>query len=337
MKAICCNKIGIENIVLKGIKRPKIKPEHVLIKISACAINHGDLAWFQGQMPGGIPSSSVDDVAGVCGVGEVIEIGENVPDAFQGNEVTFYRGLHPTDFKVGAWCEYALMHYLDCVLLPNNCNVIEYSGSLVNIVNAYAFAEHANINPEKAVIATAGESLTGRALLGVAHEKKFPVISIVRNESEKQRLEELNPEYILVQNDNNFEEQFESLSQELNVTAVYDGVGGPLITRIIPLLPSGSTVFSYGFLAYYAKMGGVNFDTTTLFVKKLTLTSYGVVINETVRNKEKLKIALDDIKDFVHLPHFKTEIGQLFALEEYKEALEYSTNLENKGKAVITF
>ncbi|MBW2369354.1 MAG: hypothetical protein JRH15_15905 [Deltaproteobacteria bacterium] len=207
----------------------------------------------------------------------------------------------------------------------------------MNIVNAYAFVEHANINPEKAVIATAGDSLTGRALLGVAHEKKFPVISIVRNESEKRKLEELDAENILVQDDNNFEAQLESLSQELNATTVYDGVGGPLLTRIIPLLPSGTTVFSYGFLAYYSGQGGVNFDTTTLFVKKLTLTSYGVVINETVRNKEKLKIALDDIKNIVNLPHFKIKIGQLFTPEEYKEALEYATNIKNDSKAVITF
>ena len=255
MKAICCNKVGIDNIVLRDIKQPKIKPEHVLIKISTSAINHGDLAWFYGQMPGGKPSSSVDDVAGVCGVGEVIEIGENVPDAFQGNEVTFYRGLHPTDVKVGTWCEYALMHYLDCVLLPSNCNSIEYSGSLVNIVNAYAFHNHANINPEIGVIATAGESLTGRALLGVAHKKKFPVISIVRNESEKQRLEKLKPEHVLVQSDNDFDEQLESLSQELNATTVYDGVGGPLLTRIIPLLAPHTTVYSYGFSGFLFKYG----------------------------------------------------------------------------------
>ena len=84
-------------------------------------------------------------------------------------------------------------------------------------------------------------------------------------------------------------------------------------------------------------MGGVNFDTITLFFKKLTLTSFGVVINETVQNKENLKIALNDLKDFVHLPHFKTEIGQLFTMKEYKEALAFATNLENKGKAIITF
>ena len=334
MKAICSSKVGINELVLNDIKQPTITPDHVLIKVSACGVNHGDLAWINGFIPRGISPESVDDVAGVSGAGEVAEIGKNVPSGFKGNKVAFYRSLNPSSSKVGAWCEYALMHYLDCILLPKEVETIEYCGSLVNIIAPYAFIEHTKINPEKAVIATAGTSATGLALSGIAQVKNIPVISIVRNESGKQILEELNAKHILVQSDNDFEEQLQTLSQELNATTVFDGVGGALITKIAPLLPFGSTIYAYGFLA---GKESVCFDTSLLLMKNLTLTSFGGFTSETVRNPEKLNIALNAIKDFVHFPHFKTKVGHKFTLQEYKEALEYSVTGNKNGNAVFTF
>jgi len=335
MKAICSSKIGIDEVTLNDIERPTIKPDHVLVKVSAGAINHGDVHWLRGEIRRGLYTESLHGVAGASGAGEVLEIGENVPDDFKDSKVAYYRSLNPSEFKVGCWCEYALMHYLDCVILPQDANVFEYCGSVVNIMTAYAFFEHAGLRPEKGVIATAGESLTGRALLGVAQEKNVPIISIVRDDAEKGRLGPFGAENILVQSDEDFDEQFESLSQELNATAVFDGVGGALLGRIIPLLPYESTTYSYGFLASYSSDDVVKTYTHILFGKNIKLDSYGVMRNETVRNTEKLKIALNDIKGFVHLPHFKVETGQIFAPEEYKEAIEYSSNVMNKGKAVI--
>lgn len=94
--------------MLNDLEQPTIKPNHILIKVSACGVNHGDLGWINGFIPRGLSPESVDDVAGVSGVGEVVEIGENVPQNFQSNKVAFYRSLNPSDSKVGAWCEYGL-------------------------------------------------------------------------------------------------------------------------------------------------------------------------------------------------------------------------------------
>ena len=268
MKAICSSKIGIDEVTLNDIERPTIKPDHVLVKVSACAINHGDVHWLRGEIPRGLYTESLYGVAGASSAGEVLEIGENVPDDFKGSKVAYYRSLNPSEFKVGCWCEYALMHYLDCVILPQDANVFEYCGSVVNIVTAYAFFEHANLSPEKGVIATAGESLTGRALLGIAQEKKIPIISIVRDDAEKERLIPFGAENILVQSEEEFDEELEPLSKELNAAAVFDGVGGSIMTRIIPLLPDRSSTYSYGFLGIYSGDNVVNFETTTLFGKR---------------------------------------------------------------------
>ncbi len=342
MKAICSRKIGVHELVLDELEQPSIKPDHILIKVSACGINHGDLAWINGFIPRGLAPESINDVAGVSGAGKVVEIGDNVPQDFQGNKVAFYRSLNPSDSKVGAWSEYALMHYLDCILLSKEIEAIEYCGSLVNIITPYAFMEHTKLNPENAVIATAGTSATGLALLGIAQVKNIPIISIVRNQTGKQKLEEFNAKHVLVQSDDGFDEQLQALSQKLNARSVFDGVGGALITKMAPLLPFGSTIYAYGFLAEYdthvlPENKLVHINTSLLLGKNLTLTSFGGFTSETVRNSEKLRRAMDDIKNFVQLTHFKTKIGKQFTLQEYKEAVDYSVAGNKKGNAIFVF
>ena len=341
MKAITSSKLGIDNVELIDIDKPIIKPNHILIKVSACGINHGDLAWIDGVIPRGISPQSQYDVAGVSGSGAVVEVGENTPCDFKGKQVAFYRALCPSDDKIGTWCEYVLMHYLDCIILPDNAESVEYSGSPVNIITPYAFLEDAGCSHEKGVIATAGTSATGLALLGIAQTKNIPVISIVRNEQSRLKMGKYNAQYVLAQTDDDFDDKFKTISHELNATAVFDGVGGSLITRIAPLLPFASTLYAYGFLAEYANASleskTVQFNTSLLLMNKLVLTSFGGFSSETVKNQEKLKIALNAVKDFIHMPHFKTKIGREFALQDYKEAFEYSLSGNSRGNAIFKF
>ena len=337
MKAICSKEIGMQNVSLEVIERPAIQPDHVLVKVSTGAINHGDVHWLKGEIPRGLYQESTLGVAGASSGGVVVEIGDNVPQNYQGCKVAYYRSLNPSEHKVGCWSEFALMHYLDCIILPNEVDVVDYCGSVVNIMTAYAFYKTADLSPQKGVIATAGESLTGKALLGVAQEKNVPIISIVRNEAEKERLEPFGAENILIQSDDNFDHQIETLSQELNATAVFDGVGGSILTHIIPLLPPRSTTYSYGFLGTYSGDDVVNFQTLTIFDKTIRLDTFGVMKNETTLNQDKLKPAVEDLKGFVHKPHFRVETGQVFAPEAFMEAIEFTANPKSKGKAVIRF
>jgi len=60
-------------------------------------------------------------------------------------------------------------------------------------------------------------------------------------------------------------------------------------------------------------------------------------VTQVVRNPKKLNSALNDIKDFVDSPHFKTKVGQKFTLQEFKKALEYSAAGCKNGNAVFTF
>jgi NADPH:quinone reductase-like Zn-dependent oxidoreductase len=329
MRAICLS--TEQGTLLQEVEAPpKAEPNHLIIKMEACGINPGDLAFIRGAIPRGFSPESVHDICGVSGAGEVIEIGENVPENYKGRKVAVYRSLKHSDTLIGTWSEIAHMHIQHCVTLPDNANTDEYSGSLVNAITPYAFHKQITAEGHGGIICTAGLSATGRAMLAICLTYNIPIISIVRNKEKKDSLQKLNATNILIQDDPDFETQLEKLSIELNTTAVFDGVGGELISRVAKVLPRGSTIYSYGFLGGQEPL---SVHTSLVLMKNLTIKGFGNFTSETVQNAEQLGIALKQLSEIISMPHFKTKVGKTFQLEEFKEAMEFTSN--DGGKAVM--
>jgi NADPH2:quinone reductase len=328
MKAICLT--ASNSVKLQEVSKPENAANgHIIIKMEACGINTGDTAFIGGAFPPGSIPVSQHNICGVSGVGTVIAIGDGVPSAYKGKKVTIYRSLKFSDNTIGTWCEYAHLPYQHCVILPDNADMEDYSGSLVNIITPYAFLKQITEEGHKGIICTAGNSATGIAMLGICIANNFPIISIARTQNAKKELEELGAKNIIVQTDDDFKLQLKELSQQLATTAVFDGVGGEILNQIIDVLPFNSTIYSYGYL------GGKTLLTfhTSLLMKGLTIKGFGNFRTKTVQNTELLEKALIDISEIIEMPHFKTKVGKKFRFEDINDALIFSST--TGGKAVL--
>lgn len=312
---------------IREVPRPEITAGHVLVKVHACAINPGDKAWLAGAIPGA--PESLHDIAGVSGAGEVITLGDGVPLRYQGKKVAFYRSLKFSDHLVGTWSEYARLHYLHCVILPDDANLEEYCGSLVNVITPYAFWKQVIEAGSPGIICTAGTSATGRAMIGVCKIKDLPCIALVRKTSDIQNLEALGATQVLALDAANFEHELETLAAKLGAVAVFDGVGGEMLSRVAPFLPQGASIYAYGFLG-----GNQPFciQTSQILIKGLHISGFGNFVSATVLDPQRLEQALEDISNIIHRPHFKMAIGQRFRFEEIPEALSFSSS---KGERAI--
>lgn len=330
MNAICKRPTG--GLEMRMVNRPeKAQPSHLLIRMKYSAISHGDKAFITQPFPSGAVSS-LHEVFGSSGAGEVIAIGDGVPADYIGKNVTIYRSLHNSDVMVGCWSEYAHMHYLDCVILPDTARAEDYSGSLANIITPYAFRKLSLTEGHAGIICTAGTSATGIMMLGIALALQFPLLSIVRTEEGKCRLEGLGATNVLVQDTPDFEKRFEELAIASKATAVYDAVGGSSLNKLIDLLPNDSTIYTYGFLGDATPLAV--FARQILF-KGLTIKSFSNFRTPTVSDPEQLACALDFIRGIIHMPHFKTKVGKKFRLAQIDEALAYSP--ANIDRAILSF
>ncbi len=328
MKAIV---LSNDVLMVQNVEKPqKAEAGHLIIKMNSSAINSGDKFFLKYPAPPGTVKS-LYDIKGVSGVGEVLQTGEGVPNEYLGKNVTFYRQLRFSESVVGSWCEYAHVHYLDCVILPDSADPGEYSGSMVNIITPFAFLKQIINEAHKGIISTAGNSATGIALLGFCLTYDFPLISIVRNEEGRKELERLGAKNIVVQSDPDFSRHLTDIAQTLNATAIFDGVGGDILNKILALIPRGSVIYSYGYIGDSVPF---SFHTSTLALKNITIRPFANLNTETVRNPEKLETALKDISELIYMPHFKTKIGKKFKLEDINEALLFIP--ENGGKAILS-
>lgn len=321
-----------QELVVENVDRPATPPAgHLIIKMTASAINSGDKFFLhRPSLPGA--TQSLYGIRGVSGAGRVVAVGDHVPGRYLNKQVTLYRQLRYSESAVGAWSAYVQVPYLDCAILPDTVDATDYAGSLVNIITPYAFLQQVIREGHKALIITAGNSATGRAMIGICNACNFPYITIVRSAGSEAALEPLGARNVLVQRHPDFARDLASLAQTLQATAIFEGVGGQMLNVLIPLLPYGAVVYSYG---YIGDAEPLTVAMSTLAVKFITIRPFSNFMTETVKDPIQLENALEAIRKIIHQDHFKTRLGQRFTLQEINDAIAYKG--EGGEKPVLVY
>ena len=112
---------------------------------------------------------------------------------------------------------------------------------------------------------------------------------------------------MLASEEEGFEQKLGALAAKLETTAVFDGVGGDLITRTAPHLVMNSTIYVYGFLN--AKVP-VSLSTLLFMSKNLTIKRFSNFESATVKDRSRLAAALRDLEGQIENPMFRTRMRQ---------------------------
>ncbi|AMH44000.1 MULTISPECIES: zinc-binding dehydrogenase [Burkholderiaceae] len=329
MKAICVT--PERELEVRDIPTPTAPaPGHLLIDMEASAINHGDKTFLRIPTAAGKALAlGQHDVWGASGAGQVLAAGAGVPAEYEGKQVAIYRSLGRSPESVGLWSERAHVPYSACLILPEHVRARDYCGSLVNVMTAYAFLEEIAEARHKGVIVTAGNSGTGHALAALARIRKLPAIFLVRTGEARETLCRFGAEHVIVTTEG-FTDTLRTLSAELGTTAVFDGVGGDLLSKIAPVLPVNSTVYIYGFL------GGavpVSIQSVLFMMNNLTLRRFSNFESRTVKDHDKLVSALKALEGVIDDPMYRTRIGKAFPLDQIEMAMAYESS--SGAKAVL--
>lgn len=305
---------------LRDIAEPSSAPAgHLLVELDASAINHGDKTFLARPDLMSMPRRR-EDVWGASGAGRVLAVGEGAPERYLGRQVALYRSLSQTPETLGLWSAKAIVKPSACVILPDAVRARDYAGSLVNVFTAYAFLEMARDAGHKGVVATLGNSGTGHALLALAKARATPALFLARSAAARDALLKLGAEYVLDTSAEGFEAEFSTLSERLQATAVFDGVGGALISRLAPVVPMNSTFYLFGFL------GGptpISIPSVLFMTRNLTMKRFSNFASPTATDPKRLAAALLDLESLIADPLFRTPIGREFSFGQIEAALRY--------------
>lgn len=320
MRAICVDES--RNLQLREIPAPSAPPPgYATVRIDAAAINHGDKTFLKlPDVAGGARGLRLHNVWGSSAAGVVTQIGVDVPGRYLGRKVAIYRSLQPDRPSLGLWCETAQVPCSACLPLPDHVDAKDYSGSLVNVVTAYAFLEQAAAEGHRGVVVTAGGSATGRAMAALARRRGMPTLIVVRSATSKAEMLRNGLPHVLASDDPDFLRDLEHAARDLGATAVFDGVGGALISRMIGALPPRSSIFFYGLLSGAEE---VTFHSSILMVKDMTIRRFSNFNTPTVRDAKSLAHMLADLEGCIEDPLLRTHLGQEFDLSEFESAMNY--------------
>jgi NADPH:quinone reductase len=330
LRAICVT--SDRSLEVRDVPSPEAPPSgHVIVKMDASAINHGDKTFL--ARPGAAGAALVGsghNIWGASGAGTVIAVGAGVPAGVQGKQVAIYRSLSRSAETVGLWSEFAQVLYTSCLVLPDAVSARDYCGSLVNVFTAHAFLEEIIAAGHKGIIVTAGNSATGSGLAALAQRRNIAVIPLVRSVAARDELSGHGVKNLISVTDDNFESAVGALASQLGTTAVFDGVGGELISRLAPVLPMNSTVSFYGLLSGAVP---ISLPSVLFITKNLTLRRFSNFESATARDQQSLLIALTELRSVIADPIFRTRIGREFSFDRIGEAMAYEA--QPGAKAVL--
>ena len=328
MKAICVT--SERTLECRNIPAPEAPvPGHVLVDMVASAITHGDKFFLTRPLPGSPPADG-HDVYGANGAGVVTAVGDGVSASVLGRQVAIYKSLTQSAHVRGLWCERAQVPYASCLVLPDQVSARDLCGSLANVLTVHAFLDEIAAAGRKGVIVTAGNSATGVIAAALSRTRDVAMIFVVRSAPARRALLAHGVRHVVVSTEDGFEAALGSLAAELNATTVFDGVGGDLLTRILPQLPMNTAVRIYGFLG-----GMVPFalPSPLLMGRNLTFRRFTVLESPIVTDSARLAAALGEIEKIIDEPLFRTRIGEEFRLDEIDRAMSYQST--DGGRALL--
>ena len=331
MRAICVTRN--RTLELRDVAPPGDPAAgHVLVAMDSATITHGDKFFLTHPLPNGTMAGGREDVYGSNGAGRVVAIGADVPPRYLGRQVGIYKTLAPSADTLGLWCETAHVPWRSCLVLPDNLSARGYNGSFANVLTVYAFIAQAMSDGHNGLIVTAGTSATGLIAASLVRRRGMPAIFLTRSASGRDQLAAHGVEHVLLTTEQDFQDRLATLSEHLGTTAVFDGVGGELLGRIIPALPVNATVYVYGFLGAEA---ATTFSSTLIMARNLCLRRFANLDSATVSDPLRLAAATEKIEAMIEDPLFRTRIGREFDPAAIADAMAYEAS--SGARAVLVF
>jgi NADPH:quinone reductase-like Zn-dependent oxidoreductase len=314
---------------LKVVDRALPVPQRgqVLVRIDSAPCNPSDLLFLQGKYG---TRKTLPSVPGWEGAGTVVASGG-------GLLATWFKGKRVAcgnqDDRDGTWAQYMVANAAECIPLKRQLSLEQGASLIINPLTAMGLLDTARRGGHRAAIQTAAASQLGRMVVRMAKEADYPVISVVRRESQVEVLKSLGATHLLNSSDQNFVEQMKSLCERLHATAAFEAVAGDLTGIVLNAMPAGSTVYVYGALS---QTSCASIDPIELIFRDKKIT--GFYLGKWLKNRGSVGIlrAATRLQRMIIEGRFGTTVQRRLDLDEAIAGLEHYVHHMTDGKVLIT-
>lgn len=324
MKAVIFSSPGsADQLQIGEVETPTPKPQEILVKVTATAVNRADILQREGKYP---PPEGASPILGLEMSGEVVEAGKEVTKWKVGDKVF---GLLPG----GGYAAYAVIHQDMAMPVPDNLSLPEAAAIPEVFLTAFqALRWLGHFQAGEHILIHAGASGVGTAAIQLARQMQAGQIIITASAGKHQACLNLGADLAIDYRSENFQEAVAHHTSGQGVDLIIDFIAAPYFEKNINCLKQD------GRLILLALMGGSKvseFDLRKLLQKRLQITA------STLRSRTReYQISLtQDFASFA-LPRFREEhlvpvINRVFKWQDVQEAHRFMESNENTGKIVL--
>ena len=325
MKAILVN--DYKSLRWDDVPDPVIKPDEVLIKVEAAALNRADLMQREGDYP---PPPGCPEWMGLEVAGEIVEMGQEAKknSAWKvGDRVCALLGG-------GGYAEYVASRYDMLMPVPQNCSMIEAAAIPEAFATAYLnlFME-GGLKAGDTLLMNAGASGLASVVIPMAKAFGIRVITTVCSQELAEKIAHLNADRVVVTTK---EDISLVLKEEMEaghaVDVAIDCLGGEIMGKCLHYLKHGARWIMIAALAGQK----TEIDLKNIYVRNVR------IIGSTLRSRTP-QVKAQILAGIVQNVYPKIEAGQVkptihavLPIERAEEAQDILYQGKNVGKVVLT-
>lgn len=325
MKAILIN--DDKSLRWDNVPNPVLKPDEVLIKISAAALNRADLLQREGDYP---PPPGCPEWMGLEVAGVIAEMGDAAKAESHwkiGDKVCALLGG-------GGYAEYVAVRYDMLMPVPKNCSMIEAAAIPEAFATAYLnlFIE-ANAKAGETLLVTAGASGLASVVIPMAKAFGLRVLTTIIDEKQINALSHLNADRIILTSKENLEDVLkEEAANGRPVDIALDCLGGASMGKYLEHVKYGARWIMIATLA----------GTQTEINLKNVYVRNVRIIGSTLRSKSPevkariLKELTEKVFPKIESGEVKPTIYKSLPIQEAEKAHDILYKGQNIGKVVLT-
>jgi len=340
MKAIVFTAHGAPEVLkFADVPVPAIRPNEVLVRVKACALNHLDL-WVRQGIPGvpiPLPHIPGSDIAG-----EIAQIGPEVSTVGVGQKVVLAPGVtcgkcaacisgqdnHCRQFtnlgyKIDGGCaEFVRAPEVNCLPYPENLSFEEAASiPLVFQTAWHMLLARAELQPGEDVLVLGVGSGVGSAAIQIAKFFGARVLATASTDEKLQKAKELGANHLINHKTQKIRDEVRRITNKRGVDVVFEHVGtATWDDSLASLAPGGRLVTCGATTGYDAKV-----DLRFLFSRQLSLLG----------SYMGTKSELHTVMKLVAAGKLKPIVDRVFPLSEAAAAHSYLEAGSQFGKVVL--
>ena len=296
--------------------------DEVLIRVEAAGVNRPDIMQRKGLYP---PPPGATDVPGLEVSGTVVKKGKNVVGPEVESQVCAL-------VSCGGYAEYCLASASICLPVPKKISLQHAAGIPETFFTVWTNVfERGQLKSGETLLVHGGSSGIGTTSIQLGKAFGATVYTTAGTQEKCEYCKNLGADAAINYNENDFEAEIKTLTENRGVDVILDMVGGPYFPKNIKILAVQGRLLQIALMQGYK----AEVDFRPLLMKRVTLTG------STLRPrsvKEKAEIARDLRKEVWPLMDSGTIrpiIHQTFPLEKAADAHRLMESSNHIGKILL--